>query len=79
MALVAALDDWASVAKPESVLWLTGVARRADPSAWGNRFRDPDVWRDRQKLRGLAEDALRDDGARLNELSPQLVAALAVR
>ena len=34
--LVAALDDWATVAeKPELKSWLLGVARRAAPDAWG--------------------------------------------
>jgi serine/threonine-protein kinase len=75
--LVAALDDWAFVAqrahKLESRSWLLGVARRADPNPWRDRFRDPAAWRDRQALRALADEALREDGAKLNELSPQLL------
>jgi tetratricopeptide (TPR) repeat protein/tRNA A-37 threonylcarbamoyl transferase component Bud32 len=70
--LVAALDDWASaVAKPESASWLLRVARQADPDPWRDRFRDLAVWRDPMALRALTEDALRDDGAKLGELSPQ--------
>jgi serine/threonine-protein kinase len=75
--LVAALDDWAFVAaEPASRAWLLGVARRADPDPWRDRFRDPAVWGDRQALRALADEALRDGGAKLDELSPQVLAAL---
>jgi serine/threonine-protein kinase len=75
--LVAALDDWAAVTKDSRrQAWLLEVARRTDPDVWGRRFRDPEVWRDQGKLRALAEDALRDDGAKLGELSPQVLAAL---
>jgi serine/threonine-protein kinase len=75
--LVAALDDWALVAEdPESRAWLLGVARRAAPDPWGDRFHDPAVWQDRQALRALADEALRDDGAKLGELSPQVLAAV---
>jgi serine/threonine-protein kinase len=75
--LVAALDDWAFMARQlESRSWLLRVARRAAPDAWGNRFRDPAVWRDRQALRALAEEALRDERAKLGELSPQLLVSL---
>src|SRR5262249_47740730 len=75
--LVAALDDWAAMAEePESVSWLVGGARRAAPDPWGDRFRDPAVWRDRRALRALADEALRDDGAKLGELSPQLLGSL---
>jgi serine/threonine-protein kinase len=77
--LVAALDDWASVAEdPKLWMWLLGVTRRAAPDAWGVRFRDPAVWRDRQALRALADDALRDGGAKLGELSPQAVELLGI-
>jgi serine/threonine-protein kinase len=78
--LVAALDDWTLVTgEPESRSWLLGVARRADRDRWGDRFRDPAVWQDRQALQALAEDALQDDGAKLDELSPQVLVALAWR
>jgi len=81
--LVAALDDWAYVAlaakEPESQSWLLDVARRADPDPWGDRFRDPAVWRDRQALQALADEALRDDGAKLGELSPQVLYSLGWR
>jgi serine/threonine-protein kinase len=76
-ALVAALDDWAFIAAgPRSKSWLLGVARRAAPDPWGDRFRDVAVWQDRQKLRALADEALRDGGAKLDELSPQVLTAL---
>jgi tetratricopeptide (TPR) repeat protein len=72
--LVAALDDWAWVTRDVGARkWLLGVARRADPDPWRNRLRDPEVWSDRQALQQLADEALRDDGAKLDELSPQLL------
>ena len=75
--LIAALDDWAAVAQDlVTAAWLLGVARRADPDPWRDRFRDPAVRGDRQALRALADDALRDGGARLDGLSPQGLAAL---
>jgi tetratricopeptide (TPR) repeat protein len=76
--LVAALEDWAFVAGPTSGAWLLGVARRADPYPWRDHFRDPAVWRDRQALRALAHEALRDGGAAIDQLSPQVLAALGV-
>jgi serine/threonine-protein kinase len=75
--LVAALDDWASVAQDrESREWLFGVAQQADPDPWRGRLRDPAVRGDRQALRALADEALRDGGAKLGQLSPQLLAPL---
>jgi tetratricopeptide (TPR) repeat protein len=75
--LVAALDDWASVVRDfDTGSWLLGVARRAAPDLWGDRFRDPAAWRDRRALRALADEALRDGGAKLDELSPPLLTAL---
>jgi serine/threonine-protein kinase len=76
--LVAALDNWAFVAAPGSRTraWLLGVARRADPDGWGNRFRDPAVWDDRQRLQALAEDTLRDEGAQLAEVPQQVLVSL---
>jgi tetratricopeptide (TPR) repeat protein len=85
--LVAALDDWASAersaavvekAESQSLAWLLGVARRADPDEWRDRLRDLAVWRDPRALRALAEEALRDGGAKLGELSPQVLGALGV-
>jgi tetratricopeptide (TPR) repeat protein len=69
--LVAALDDWA-VATRDSARrgWLLEVARQVEPSAWGDRFRDPAVWGKRAALEQLARDA------NVAELSPQLLAAL---
>jgi tetratricopeptide (TPR) repeat protein len=55
------------------------VAQRADPNPWGDRFRDPAVWGDRQALQGLADEALRDDGVNLAQLSPQVLVSLGVR
>jgi tetratricopeptide (TPR) repeat protein len=76
--LVAALDDWSATQDPEYRRWLLGVARRADRHPWGYRFRDPAVWEDRQALRVLAEDAFRDDGAKVGRLSPQVLNVLAM-
>jgi tetratricopeptide (TPR) repeat protein len=69
--LVAALDDWAALTadRPRRA-WLLEVARRAEPSAWGDRFRDPAVWRERAALERLAAEA------GVAELSPQLLTAL---
>jgi serine/threonine-protein kinase len=76
-ALVGSLDDWASVTADAAVRsWLLGVARQAAPDTWADRFRDPAVWQDRPALQGLAAEALRDDGARLGELPPQMLASL---
>jgi tetratricopeptide (TPR) repeat protein len=75
--LLAALDDWAFVAEEaRSVAWLLGVARRADPDPWRDRFHDPAVRQDRRALQALADEALRDDGAKLDELSPQVLGSL---
>jgi tetratricopeptide (TPR) repeat protein len=83
--LVAALDDWAAVvysaavldkAESQSLSWLLAVARRADPDPWRDRFRQPTVWHNRQALRALADEALRDGGAKLGELSPQMLAVM---
>jgi serine/threonine-protein kinase len=71
--LVAALDDWALAAADSARRkWLLEVARRADPGAWGDRFRDPAVWRNRAALEQLAKEA------NVVELSPQLLTALGV-
>jgi tetratricopeptide (TPR) repeat protein len=74
--LVAALDDWAAVTKdPRSRAWLLGVARRADPDDWRDRFRDPALWRHRGALEALAAELLRDE-QKLAKQTPQLLAAL---
>jgi tetratricopeptide (TPR) repeat protein len=79
-ALVAALDDWALVARePKTGLWLLGVARRAAPDLWGDRFRDPVAWRDQQALQTLADEILQDGGVKLDQLSPQVLASLGRR
>src|SRR5439155_27101151 len=75
--LIASLDDWASVAdEPGRLAWLLGVARRADPHPWADRLRAPAVWQKPQALRALADELLKDDGAPLGELSPQVLASL---
>jgi hypothetical protein len=69
--LVAALDDWAFVTKdPGRRAWLLEVARRADPGAWSDRFRDPARWTDRAALEQLAREA------EVAELSPHLLTGL---
>jgi serine/threonine-protein kinase len=76
-ALVAGLDEWAlMVVDAKTTSWALAVARRADPDPWRNRFRDPAVWQDRQVLQALTDDALREGGAKLDSLSPQLLEAL---
>jgi eukaryotic-like serine/threonine-protein kinase len=59
MELVAALDDWAMVARDSTLaLRLLRVARLANPSSdWNDRLHDPAVWRDRKALESLAEKA----------------------
>jgi tetratricopeptide (TPR) repeat protein/tRNA A-37 threonylcarbamoyl transferase component Bud32 len=77
--LGAALDDWAFVTtEPKERSWLLRVARLAHPDRWGDRFRDPDVWQDRRKLRALAREALNDKEAKLLKLSPQVLDSLGV-
>src|SRR5262249_10133506 len=69
--LVAALDNWAVVTEsPARRGWLLGVARRADPGAWADRFRDPAAWGRRATLEGLAREA------DVERLSPALLATL---
>jgi serine/threonine-protein kinase len=70
--LVAALDDWASITPDaERRAWLLAVARGADPGPPKDRLRQPELWRDGDKLARLIEDP----GAAA--VSPQLAAALA--
>jgi tetratricopeptide (TPR) repeat protein len=74
--LVAALDDWAAVARdPNRKAWLLEVARRADREEWPDRFRDPKVWEDRAALEALACELLCDE-AQMARLKPPLPAAL---
>jgi serine/threonine-protein kinase len=69
--VVAALDDWASIAGdgPRRV-WLLAVGRAADPDPVRDRLRQPELWRDGAALSRLAGEA------RAAELSPQLVTSL---
>jgi serine/threonine-protein kinase len=73
--VVAALDDWAYVAfvlgnktLPEKLLVVARAAAH-DP-AWGNRLRQPKVWRNPRLLAALAKEAP------ATGLSPQLLALL---
>jgi serine/threonine-protein kinase len=69
--LVAALDDWALSARNQTRRnWLLRVARRVDPGVWSDRFRDAEVWGQREVLERLAREAP------VAELSPRLVLAL---
>jgi serine/threonine protein kinase/Flp pilus assembly protein TadD len=73
-ALVAALDDWASLTRDRELgVKLLEIARQADPDPWRNEFRQRSVWRDRAKLEKLAEKV---DYARQ---SPQILRVLATR
>src|SRR5262249_29385324 len=49
------------------------VARRADPDAWRDRLRQPDIWDDAGKLKGLAR------AADCKAQSPHLLTLLAQR
>ncbi|HEV3345318.1 MAG TPA: tetratricopeptide repeat protein [Pirellulales bacterium] len=60
--LVMALDHWAyladTLANPPLMARLLHLAQRADPDPyWGDRFRNPALWRDQKALRGLAAEA----------------------
>jgi tetratricopeptide (TPR) repeat protein len=70
--VVAALDDWASIAGdgPRRT-WLLAVARAADPDPERDRLRQPGLWRDGAAVARLA------GAARVAEWSPPLAQALA--
>jgi tetratricopeptide (TPR) repeat protein len=69
--MVAALDDWASLAWDEvRRAWLLAVARAADPDPERDRLRQPKLWRDGAALARLVAKA------RVAEMSPQLATAL---
>jgi tetratricopeptide (TPR) repeat protein len=69
--LVAALDDWALATEDQARRrWLLAVARRADPGAWSDRFRDAAVWNQRKALERLAREA------KVTQLAPHLLTAL---
>jgi serine/threonine-protein kinase len=59
-ALLAALDNWASLAYTIKDLPRLGsvleLARAADPDPWRDRFRDPVVWADSEALTRLARE-----------------------
>jgi tetratricopeptide (TPR) repeat protein len=78
--LIAALDDWAFVTTQVAThSWLLEVARQADPDPWRDRLREAARWHDRQALQALADEALADGGARLDQLSPQALESLGQR
>jgi tetratricopeptide (TPR) repeat protein len=69
--LVAALDGWhVAAAKPGRRAWLLEVARRVEPGAWSDHFRDAAARGDRAALEQLAKKAS------VAELSPRRLYAL---
>ncbi len=73
--LVTALDHWAYVADAvgdrRSMTRLLELARRVDPDPrWGDRFRDPDLWRDRGRLKRLAAEAQQQLAGQAPETGP---------
>jgi serine/threonine-protein kinase len=69
--VIAALDDWASIAGDGPLgVWLLDVARAADSDPQRDRLRRPELWRDRAALERLAGEV------RVGELPPQLAASL---
>jgi tetratricopeptide (TPR) repeat protein/tRNA A-37 threonylcarbamoyl transferase component Bud32 len=72
--LVAGLEDWAWLATDAKTrVRLLALARRADPDVERNRFRDPAILRDRQKLTQLARQA------DVKRLSPALLVGVGLR
>ena len=70
--LVMALDHWAYLADAlgdtRSRARLLGLAQRVDPDPrWGDRFRAPALWGNRDRLKRLAAEAQQ----RLNEGAPE--------
>jgi serine/threonine-protein kinase len=71
-AIVAALDDWASLTRDRARrAWLLAVSRAADQHPSRDRLRQPELWLDGARLTQLAQEL---SGA---EMSPQLATALA--
>jgi serine/threonine-protein kinase len=69
-ALVAALDNWASVTKGERRAWALQTARLADPNPWRDRLRDPRAWEDGKTLARVAR------ATPAKEATPALAAAV---
>jgi serine/threonine-protein kinase len=73
--LVAALDNWAVVAFTQknaaSVDRLLEVTRLAAPDPWGDRLRQPDVWRDPKAVAKLTDEA------DVDKLSPPMLILVA--
>jgi serine/threonine protein kinase/Flp pilus assembly protein TadD len=75
--VVAALDDWSLWANdPKRRAWLTEVARRTDPDAWRDRFRDAKVRRDWAASQALATELMCDQEL-LAQQKPSIVITLA--
>jgi tetratricopeptide (TPR) repeat protein len=71
--LVDALDEWAGVTKDrQQRAWLLEIAGRAAPDERHNHFRNPELWKDRDALQRLADEALQA------KLSPGMLATLGV-
>jgi serine/threonine-protein kinase len=68
--LVAALDDWSRCVEKDQRSWVLGVARKADPDEWRDRFRDPKAWESASALEKLAKSA------KVEHLSPPSIVAL---
>src|SRR5262249_43647557 len=71
--LVAALEDWADMADGQTPARRLTLARRADPDAERNQFRDPAVWQHRQQLTQRARQA------DVERLSPALLSIVGWR
>jgi tetratricopeptide (TPR) repeat protein len=74
--LVAALDDWASVAGSEKALDLQrrlfGMAVRSDPGPWQEIFRDQDDWKKPQMVQERVDRLLANKAA-FRQLSRQML------
>jgi serine/threonine protein kinase/tetratricopeptide (TPR) repeat protein len=80
--LVAALDDWATVARLSSntnqmplVVRLLKAARLADPDPWRDQVRDPTVWTDAPTGKTILARLLEKKKAQ-DSLSPQMLAVV---
>jgi tetratricopeptide (TPR) repeat protein len=72
--LLAALDAWASKAREEGrQSWLLAVARQVDPHPQRGPLRDPQAWKSPAVLKERVEKV------KVEELTPPLAVALAVR
>jgi tetratricopeptide (TPR) repeat protein len=78
--LLAALDDWAWLGHigkhAELTSRLLETARLVDADPWRNRVRDPALWKNREALLKLAEEA-RANRENVTRLSPQMLVLIA--